>query len=157
MGFTFPSIALSFPSIAVALLQNRGVKVRLVSSDKDATNVLDKQSDMHVQLNDAKANVTSGFVFADVDDLTSSFRVTRVLMLRICIGGSFVGGSFVGGSFVGGMLLEQWLEDCYWTTLQEYVADVKHAYVPHIDITTDIDEDECQQMENLHCKLSKQE
>ena len=51
--------------------QSQGVKVRLVSSDKDATNVLDKQSDMHVQLNYAKVNVTSGSVFADVDDLTS--------------------------------------------------------------------------------------
>ena len=65
------------------------------------THFLDKQSDMHVQLNDAKVNVTSGFVFVDVDDLTSSFRVTRVLFVRICIGGSFVGGSFVGGSCVG--------------------------------------------------------
>ena len=55
------------------------------------------------------------------------------------------------------VLLEQWLEDCHWKTLQEYVADVKHAYAPHIDITTDIDEDERQQMENLHRKLSKQE
>ena len=54
-------------------------------------------------------------------------------------------------------LRQQWLEDCYWKTLQEYVADVKHAYVPHIDITTDIDEDERQQMENLHRKLSKQD
>ena len=101
-GFPFPSIAVSFPSIVLALLQNQGVKVRLVSSDKDATNFLDKQSDMHVQLNAEKVNVTSGFVFVDVDDLTSSFRVTRVLLVRICIGGSFVGGSFVGGSCVGG-------------------------------------------------------
>ena len=27
------------------------------------------------------------------------------------------------------VLLEQRLEVCYWKTLQEYVADVKHAYV----------------------------
>ena len=57
---------------------------------------------------------------------------------------------------LAGVLLEQWLEDCYWNTLQEYVADVKHAYAPRIDITTDIDEDERQQMENLLCKFSKQ-
>ena len=41
-------------------LHNQGVNVRLVSSDKDATHFLDKQSDMHVQLNYAKVNVTSG-------------------------------------------------------------------------------------------------
>ena len=29
-------------------------------------------------------------------------------------------------------LRQQWLQDCYWISLQEYVADVKHAYVPHI-------------------------
>ena len=27
------------------------------------------------------------------------------------------------------VLLEQRLEVCYWKSLQEYVADVKHAYV----------------------------
>ena len=52
---------------------------------------------------------------------------------------------------------QQWLEDCYWKTLQEYVADVKHAYVPHIDLTTVFNEDERQQMEYLHRKLSKQD
>jgi hypothetical protein len=57
--------------ITVSDFQNRGVKVRLVSSDKDATHFLDKQSDMHVQLNYAKVNLTSGFAFADLDDLTS--------------------------------------------------------------------------------------
>ena len=54
MDFLCSSIAVSFARIAVVLFQNQGVKVRLVSSDKDATNLLDKQSGMHVQLNDLK-------------------------------------------------------------------------------------------------------
>ena len=57
--------------ITVSDFQSQGVKVRLVSGDKDATHFLDKQSDTHVQLNYAKVNVTSGSVFADVNDLTS--------------------------------------------------------------------------------------
>ena len=51
--------------------QQRGVKVRLVSSDKDATTFLDKQSDMHVQVNYAKVNATSCTVYADLDDMTN--------------------------------------------------------------------------------------
>ena len=73
------------------------------------------------------------------------------------LAGVLLAGVLLAGVVLAGVVLEQWLEDCYWKTLQEYVADVKHAYVPHIDITTDIDEDERQQMENLHRKLSKQE
>ena len=57
--------------ISVSDPQQRGVKVRLVSSDKDATNFLDKQSDMHVQVNYTKVNLISGSVYADLDDLTS--------------------------------------------------------------------------------------
>ena len=53
-------------------------------------------------------------------------------------------------------LRQQWLRDWYWKTLQDYVAVVKDAYVPHIDIT-DFTEDERKQMENLHRKLSKQD
>ena len=63
-------------------LQNQGVKVRLVSSDKDATHFLDKQSDMHVQLNYAKVNLTSGFVFADLGDLTSIVQSGKDSVLR---------------------------------------------------------------------------
>ena len=47
------------------------MKVRLVSSDQNATNFLDKQSDMHVQVNYAKVNFISGSVYADLDDLSS--------------------------------------------------------------------------------------
>ena len=53
-------------------------------------------------------------------------------------------------------LRQQWIRDWYWKTLQDYVAVVKDAYMPHIDITA-FTEDERQQMENLHCKLSKQD
>ena len=31
-------------------------------------------------------------------------------------------------------LRQQWLEDCYQKTLQKYVANVKHPYVPHLNI-----------------------
>ena len=31
-------------------------------------------------------------------------------------------------------LRQQWLEDCYRKTLQKYVANVKHPYVPHLNI-----------------------
>ena len=53
-------------------------------------------------------------------------------------------------------LRQQWLSDWYWNTFQDYVAVVKDAYVPHIDIT-DFTEDERKQMDNLHRKLSKQD
>ena len=53
-------------------------------------------------------------------------------------------------------LRPQWLRDWYWKTLQDYVAVVKDAYVPHIDMTA-FSADERQQMENLHRKLSKQD
>ena len=53
-------------------------------------------------------------------------------------------------------LRQQWLREEYYNILQEYVTVVKDAYVPHIDIT-DFTEDERQQMENLHRKLSKQD
>ena len=49
----------------------RGVKVILISRDKDATKFLDEQSDMHVQVNYAKVNLMSGSVYADLDDLSS--------------------------------------------------------------------------------------
>ena len=65
-------------------------------------------------------------------------------------------GVLLAEAVLARVLLEQRLEVCYWKTLQEYVADVKHAYAPHIDVTTDIDEVERQQMENLLCKFSKQ-
>ena len=73
------------------------------------------------------------------------------------LAGVLLAGVVLAGVLWAGVLLEQWLEDCYWKTVQEDVADVKDAYVPHIDITTDIDDNERQQMENLHRKLSKQE
>ena len=49
-----------------------------------------------------------------------------------------------------------WLKDWYWKTLQDYVAVVKDAYVPHIDMTA-FSADERQQMEILHRKFSKQD
>ena len=49
----------------------RGVKVILISRDKDATKFLDEQSDMHVQVNYAKVNATSCTVYADLDDMTN--------------------------------------------------------------------------------------
>ena len=53
-------------------------------------------------------------------------------------------------------LRQQWLRDWYSKTLQDYVAVVKDAYVPHIDMTA-FSADDRQQMENLHRKLSKQD
>ena len=44
--------------------QQRGVKVRLVSSDQNATQFFYKQSDMHVQVNYATVNLISGSVNA---------------------------------------------------------------------------------------------
>ena len=68
--------------ITVSDFQCQGVKVRLISSDKDATHFLDKQSDMHVQLNYAKVNLTSVSVFADLDDLTSIVQSGKDSVLR---------------------------------------------------------------------------
>ena len=48
----------------------RGVKVILISKDKDATDFLDEQNDVHVQVNYAKVNATSCTVYADFDDMT---------------------------------------------------------------------------------------
>ena len=61
---------------------SRGVKVKLVSRDKDATSFLDKKADMHVQVNYAKVNVRSGTVFADLDDLTSIVQTGKDSVFR---------------------------------------------------------------------------
>ena len=62
--------------------QQRRVKARLVSRDKDAASVLDKKADMHVQVNYAKVNVRSGTVYADLDDLTSIVQTGKDSVFR---------------------------------------------------------------------------
>ena len=56
--------------ISISDPHQRGVKVILISKDKDATDFLDEQNDVHVQVNYAKVNATSCTVYADFDDMT---------------------------------------------------------------------------------------
>ena len=57
-----------------------------------------------------KVNVTSGFVFADVDDLTSSLRATRVFLVKSVLAGLLWAAVLLAGVLLAGVLLEQWLE-----------------------------------------------